>query len=223
MTDAERSSKQGKESVGVKRQYCGQLGKRANCQAGVFVGYASRQGYTLLDRRLYLPAEWLTDAAFAERRLACGIPAETTFRTKQALALEMIQAVVRDGQLRCRWVTADEAFGRDTVFLDGVTACGLWYFSKFRTPRECGWSVRGDGRAGVDLARPERTCTMRQAGAGSTAEQRAPPASHLPPRERHLIKKGSQGPLLLDFAVCGWLPCVTACQVQTSGLSAETS
>lgn len=47
--------KQGQESVGVKRQWCGQLGKRANCQVGVFLGYASQHGYTLLDRRLYLP------------------------------------------------------------------------------------------------------------------------------------------------------------------------
>lgn len=54
--------KQGHESVGVKRQYCGEVGKRANCQAGVYVGYASRQGYTLLDRRLYLPQEWVEDA-----------------------------------------------------------------------------------------------------------------------------------------------------------------
>jgi len=49
--------KQGTESVGVKRQWCGQLGKKANCQAGVFLGYSSSAGYTLLDKRLYLPAE----------------------------------------------------------------------------------------------------------------------------------------------------------------------
>src|SRR5918998_405241 len=64
--------KQGGHSVGVKRQYCGELGKRANCQAGVFLGYASRQGYTLLDRRLYLPQEWVEDAAYAARRGAGG-------------------------------------------------------------------------------------------------------------------------------------------------------
>jgi SRSO17 transposase len=55
--------KQGVHSAGVKRQYCGALGQRANCQAGVFVGYVSPQGSTLLDRRLYLPAEWSTDDA----------------------------------------------------------------------------------------------------------------------------------------------------------------
>ena len=66
--------KQGKESVGVKRQYCGEVGKRANCQAGVFLGYASQLGYTLLDRRLYLPKEWVEDDDFAERRQKCGVP-----------------------------------------------------------------------------------------------------------------------------------------------------
>jgi SRSO17 transposase len=49
--------KQGQESVGVKRPYCGEVGKRANCQAGVFLGYASYAGYTLLHRRLYMPTE----------------------------------------------------------------------------------------------------------------------------------------------------------------------
>jgi SRSO17 transposase len=58
--------KQGTESVGVKRQWCGQLGKRANCQAGVFLGYASQKGYTLLHRSLYLPEEWLIDDDYAE-------------------------------------------------------------------------------------------------------------------------------------------------------------
>src|SRR5712671_4669474 len=66
MVDGSDFPKQGVHSVGVKRQYCGELGKRANCQAGVFVGYVSSQGYTLLDRRLYVPAEWLTDDAYAE-------------------------------------------------------------------------------------------------------------------------------------------------------------
>ena len=76
---------QGLDSVGVKRQYCGELGKRANGQAGVFLGYASRKGYTLLDRRLYLPHEWVTEAAYAERRHRCGVPKEIEFTTKPLL------------------------------------------------------------------------------------------------------------------------------------------
>jgi SRSO17 transposase len=63
MVDGSDFPKQGGHSVGVKRQYCGELGKRANCQAGVFIGSVSPHGSTILDRRLYVPTEWLTDAA----------------------------------------------------------------------------------------------------------------------------------------------------------------
>jgi hypothetical protein len=119
--------KQGRESVGVKRQYCGEVGKRANCQAGVFLGSASRQGYTLLDRRLYLPQEWVEDEAYAERRRRCGVPADTPFKTKPTLGGEMIQAVHHAHTLRARWVTCDEAFGRETHLLDHIDGLGLWY------------------------------------------------------------------------------------------------
>src|SRR6266404_3825201 len=130
MVDGSDFPKQGIHAAGVKRQYCGELGKRANGQAGVFVGYVSTKGYTVLDRRLYLPVEWVTDAAYAERRTQCGIPPEVTFKTKPALAQEMLAAVVKTQGLRCRWVVADEAFGCDTGFLDGVAGLGLWYFAE---------------------------------------------------------------------------------------------
>ncbi len=61
IVDGSDFAKQGDNSVGVKRQWCGELGKTANCQAGVFLGYASSRGYTLLDRRLYMPQEWLEE------------------------------------------------------------------------------------------------------------------------------------------------------------------
>ena len=66
--------KQGTHSVNINATICGALGKRANCQAGVFLGYASPQGDTLLNRRLYLPQEWLTDEAYADRRLGLWGP-----------------------------------------------------------------------------------------------------------------------------------------------------
>src|SRR5437868_4079418 len=76
--------KQGTHSVGVARQYCGALGKVANCQASVVACYASARGYTLVDRRLYLPAEWFT-AAYRERRQRCGVPPATPYRTRTEL------------------------------------------------------------------------------------------------------------------------------------------
>lgn len=77
--------KQGSDSVGVQRQYCGQLGKIANCQAGVFVGYFGAGAYCLLDRRLYFPKSWLNDQ-MAKKRVQCGVPGEIVFKTKPELA-----------------------------------------------------------------------------------------------------------------------------------------
>ena len=127
MVDGSDFPKQGMHSVGVKRQYCGQLGKRANCQAGVLVGYVSCRGYTVLDRRLYVPGEWLRDDAYGERRQQGGIPPDLAFTTKPVLAREMRAAVVESQALRCRWVVADAAFGGHPEFLDGVAQLGLWY------------------------------------------------------------------------------------------------
>ena len=62
--------KKGKDSVGVARQYCGTLGKVENCQVGVFAGYASRHGYALVDKRLFMPEAWFTDE-YAARRAKC--------------------------------------------------------------------------------------------------------------------------------------------------------
>src|SRR5882762_1636044 len=74
MVDGRDFSKQGVHAVGVKRQDCGELGKRANCQAGVLVGYGSAQGDTVRERRLDVPTAWLTDDAYAARRRQCGMP-----------------------------------------------------------------------------------------------------------------------------------------------------
>jgi SRSO17 transposase len=125
--------KQGKESVGVKRQYCGELGKRANCQAGVFAGYASTKGYTLLDARLYMPEVWFSKE-FEARRRKCRVPDAIHFQTKNELTWEMIEAIEREGTLRFRWITCDEAFGCDTWLLDRIASLQRWYFAE--VPRD---------------------------------------------------------------------------------------
>jgi SRSO17 transposase len=98
--------KKAQESVGVARQYCGTLGKVDNCQVGVFAGYASRQGYALVDKRLFLPEAWFTDP-YAARRTACHIPAELIFQSKPQLAAARLQAIVREGLLPFKYVVAD--------------------------------------------------------------------------------------------------------------------
>jgi len=117
--------KQGTHSAGVARQWCGASGKKDNCQAGVFVGYASRRGCTLLDRRLYLPGLWFS-AAYRERWQACAIPPETRFATKPTLAAEVVEGILASGSVRARWLTCDEGFGDDPAFLDRIAATGLW-------------------------------------------------------------------------------------------------
>ena len=86
--------KKGDRSAGVARQYSGTAGKVENCQIGVFVGYASRLGQTLLDRALYLPASWTEDAARCQR---AGIAPEAEFATKPELARTMLERAFASG------------------------------------------------------------------------------------------------------------------------------
>ena len=114
--------KKGKDSVGVARQYCGSLGKVEHCQVGVFAGYASRQGYALVDKRLFLPEVWFTEAS-AARRATCQVPPEVTFATKPQLAAAMLQAIAHAGLLPFKYVVADCLYGQSPDFLDAVDAC----------------------------------------------------------------------------------------------------
>src|SRR5439155_3840743 len=83
--------KQGRHSVGVQRQYCGALGKKANCQVAVSVHYVSPRGHYPLDLRLYLPSSWLTDE---ERLDQAGVPQDQRrARTKPEIALELLDRV----------------------------------------------------------------------------------------------------------------------------------
>jgi SRSO17 transposase len=117
--DGSDCAKQGSDSIGVQRQWCGELGKVANCQAGVYLGYSSAKGYTLLDRRLYMPECWFT-AEYADRRYKCHVPATVQFQTKNELAWEMIEQLSQAKSLSARWITMDEAFGRDTTLLGRI-------------------------------------------------------------------------------------------------------
>ncbi len=192
--------KQGLESVGVKRQYCGQLGKRANCQAGVFLAYASQRGYALLDRRLEMPEDWFTDA-YADRRVACGVPETVRFTTKPLLGWQMLEAVVSAGALSCRWVPCDEAFGSNTALRDKIAGLGLWYFAEVphdtRVWRERPasavpqWSGRGPKPKREQLAPdPPAPLEVQTIAAALPAEQ----------WQQHVIQEGSQGPQIAEFA-----------------------
>ena len=87
--DGSGFQKWGTKSVGVKRQWCGRLGKIESCQVGEFLGYASPKGHTLVDRRLYLPEDWAKDR---HRRAEAHVPKEVKFQKGWELALEMVRA-----------------------------------------------------------------------------------------------------------------------------------
>jgi SRSO17 transposase len=99
--------KKGSKSVGVAPQYCGTVGKIANCQIGVFLAYATRHGPVLLDRELYLPREWATDPA---RRAEAGVPPAATGIPKPTLGKQLLERAFAAG-VQATWVTADSIYG----------------------------------------------------------------------------------------------------------------
>jgi SRSO17 transposase len=169
--------KHGRESVGVQRQWCGRLGKKENCQVGVFLLGVTPAGTALLDHQLYLPKEWAEDPA---RRKKTRVPPEVTFQTKPQIAA----ALVARSSVRLDWITADEEYGRDGALLDAMEQRGQRYLVEIpcdttvwaekpmrQTPDELVWQVR-------DLART------------------------LPAKAWHVLqlREGTKGPLAFAFA-----------------------
>jgi SRSO17 transposase len=115
--------KKGTHSVGVARQYCGQLGKQDNCQVAVSLSVANDHASMPIAYRLFLPRPWADDPA---RRGGAGVPGEVTFQTKPEIALAQISAALRAGVAPAT-VLADAGYGVDTEFRDGITALGLSY------------------------------------------------------------------------------------------------
>jgi SRSO17 transposase len=115
--------KQGRHSVGVKRQYCGQLGKRANCQALVSLTLARAELPVGVGLRLFLPEDWCADAA---RRTAAGVPETVAYRPKWRIALDEIDRVLASGA-RFGCVLADAEYGKAAEFRAGLAERRLAY------------------------------------------------------------------------------------------------
>jgi len=115
--------KKGECSVGVARQYCGQLGKQDNCQVAVSLSLACAQGSVPIAYRLYLPEEWARDRV---RRKRVGVPAQIQFATKPDIALAQIRQAKEAG-VAVGIVLADAGYGNDTAFRDDLSELGLSY------------------------------------------------------------------------------------------------
>jgi len=123
--------KQGQNSVGVAPQYCGSVGKVANSQMGVHLGYVSRLGYSLVDSQMFVPQGWFEET-HAGLRKACGIPNDLSFQTKPEIGLKLLQVAVDRDSLPFQWLAADELYGDSPAFRDGVALLGKWYFTEIK-------------------------------------------------------------------------------------------
>lgn len=200
IVDGSGFPKQGDHSVGVAWQYCGHLGKLANCQQGVFAVYASRHGYAFLDERLYLPEKWFT-ADYQARWKACGIPKTLSFQTEPALGLEMIADLVQRAVVLFRWVTADETYGKSPGFLEGIAALDKWYLVEMPADTRVWWRTPPIEPPGQSLLGPPRTHPRVKRTAPRPQEMRELMAQ-LPRTawQRRVIKEGSRGPIVAEFA-----------------------
>ena len=192
--------KQGDCSVGVAAQYCGSVGKIANSQVGVYLGYVSRKGYSLIEGQLFMPESWFDDE-HREQRQTCGVPGDLTSKTKPEIGLELLKRAVERNSLPFQWVTADELYGDSPAFRDGVAALKKWYFTEIKCSTLI-WQSRpevylpkwkGRGRHPVRLhlrnatdhpVRVDDLVSSVPAEAWTTAT----------------IKEGSKGPIICDFA-----------------------
>ena len=123
--DESAFKKSGKNSVGVKRQYCGRLGKVDNCQVGVYLGYTNGTYRTLMDERLYLPEDWADDPV---RRSKCGVPEDVIFKTKAELGLEMILDA-RDRGVPFGWIGMGCFYGEQPWLRDNIDNSGMIYMA----------------------------------------------------------------------------------------------
>lgn len=188
--------KAGTESVGVGQQWCGRLGKTANCQVGVFLTGVTPGGTALLDAQLFLTEEWAADKA---RRKKTHVPPDVKFQTKPQIAAEMIRRALANGKVHFDWITADELYGSNGEFLDALEAMHLRYVVEVRKNTVV-WTVDPATLPGA-FPGPKR---RRKMGSYKYAEVKSVEevAAGLPAEAWHflLLREGSKGPLVYEFA-----------------------
>ena len=187
--------KKGRHSVGVTRQYCGQLGKQDNCQVAVSLSLAHHDGSLPVAYRLYLPEEWARDR---ERRDKAKVPDTIAFRSKPEITLEQIKSVYAAGLPR-GVVLMDAGYGNDTDLRTQVTALGLSYVAGIAA-QHCGVAARDSALAAA------ARIGARTAAQAAAARWRAPPGQCQGARSaarglaQHHLARGQRG--LAGLALC---------------------
>ena len=123
--------KKGKHSAGVARQYCGVVGKVENCQAGIFIGYASEKGYGLINSQLYVPKKWFGED-YDELRVKCKFPEGIEYKSKNSICLELLDKARKSGDFSAKWIGCDSAFGSNHKFRWSISEMGYYYFANIR-------------------------------------------------------------------------------------------
>jgi SRSO17 transposase len=200
--------KKGDKTPGVKRQWCGAVGKQENCMVTVHLGYARDDFHCLVDGELYLPEDWANDP---DRREKAGIPEEMSYRPKWQIALELYDRAIGNG-LHFNWMTFDEWYGGKPEFLRNLSARGQRFVAE--VPRSfVGW------------LKPPRVITrpFRHRGGGGRRRKvprlaaGSAPASRIDklleqgelsdqPWQRWRVKDGKKGPMVWEIKHCRITP-----------------
>ncbi len=189
--------KAGTESVGVARQWCGRLGKAANCQVGVFLTGITPGGAALLDAQLFLTEERSADKAHRQKT---RVPRDVKFQTKPQIAAEMIRRTLAAGKARFEWITADELYGANGDFLDALEAMGQRYVVEVKK-NTIVWTVDPATLPGA-FPGPKR---RKKLGYYRYRETKSVEklAAELPAEawQPLVLREGAKGPLVHEFAV----------------------
>ena len=197
--------KKGERSAGVQRQYSGTAGKVENCQLGVFLAYASRQGHALIDRALYLPKSWMEDKECCEQ---AGIPEEVVFESKPAQGLAMLQRALAAG-VPIQWATADCIYGDYRplrAWLESLPLAYVLGVSGKEAVEIEGWKVRISEMLGVRLGEQWIRLSAGNGAKGprlfdwQTIELDAPPLSGW--RRWLLVRRSISDPTDLTTFLC---------------------
>ncbi len=200
LIDESSMVKQGHASVGVAAQYCGSVGKIANGQVGVYLGYASRKGYSLIEGHLFMPGEWF-EQEYAEQRAACGVPEDLASQTKPEIGLELLKKALERGHLPFQWVAADELYGDSPAFRDGINVLGKWYFTEIKSTTPI-WRTQPKVYVPKWKGRGRHPTRLRLRNPNHHPLQVKQLVRAIPQKNwvRATIKEGSKGLIVCDFA-----------------------